>query len=311
MFLNVVLAVIRTFNILSPFYYVNARKVFIVACFYPLIWIMITIGDVLSPDWCDDPATKVIKIYPALNFFKLLGADDALATNLSMVFTIWLAIVIPMTLLIICAGLQSWTLLKAKKVTTSNTDSVRELNVAVTIFLLTAGCIVCYAPFTCSSIQNQFEEDRPPPINNNTMLPINNTRLPINNTTLPINNNTMLPTNNNNMLPINNTMLPTNNNMLPTNNNNMLSTNSSDSQYCNATYKGNSQSLDTLENTRLFSLYIAFTTTIFANSLISPLIMILRSKNLREFVLFPIGRKQNIPANVPGTVTHLPAMSSG
>ena len=119
MFLNVVLAVIRTFNILSPFYYVNARKVFIVACFYPLIWIMITIGDVLSPDWCDDPATKVIKIYPALNFFKLLGADDALATNLSMVFTIWLAIVIPMTLLIICAGLQSWTLLKAKKVTTS------------------------------------------------------------------------------------------------------------------------------------------------------------------------------------------------
>ena len=110
---------IKQNNILSPFFYVNAKKVFIVACFYPLIWIMFTIGDVLNPDWCDDPVTKFLWIFPAVNFFKLLGADDALATNLSMLFTIWLAIVIPMIILIICAGLQSWTLLKAKKVTTS------------------------------------------------------------------------------------------------------------------------------------------------------------------------------------------------
>ena len=56
----------------------------------------ISIGDVLNPDWCDDPVTKFLWIFPAVNFFKLLGADDALATNLSMLFTIWLAIVIPM-----------------------------------------------------------------------------------------------------------------------------------------------------------------------------------------------------------------------
>ena len=278
MFLNMVLAMIRTINILSPFYYVNAKKVFIVACFYLIIWIMFTIGDVLNPDWCDDPVTKFIIIFPAANFFKLLGADDAMATNLSQAFTTWLAIVIPMILLIICAGLQSWTLLKAKKVTTSNTDSAMELNAAVTIFLLTAGCILCYAPFTCASIYSQFQADTSS---------INNDTLSINNNTLSINNNTS----------------SINNNTLPINNNTLL-TNSSDSQYCNATYNGNSGSLETLENTSLFLRYIAYTITIFANSLLSPLIMILRSKNLREFVLHPLRRDHIVPANVPRNVAN-------
>ena len=159
---NVVLAIIRTINIIRPFYLVKKKYVVICIVLYPLLWLSIGVAELIIQVRNNDlESIYFLYLHPLPGLNVILGDYHILGTPafVTVLILITIPFLVPTIIMIVCAIIQSVSLLTKSFVI--NTDNVsinnsrasvslgnhgnvtKQRNMTVTIFLITALCIVC------------------------------------------------------------------------------------------------------------------------------------------------------------------------
>ena len=155
LFYNSVLSVVRTINIVRPFYQLNKNILILCLICYPILWIVLLVIDVCLIDEFYDGSLGVLNVVfillPGHGFLYAMnlpgGRDLFLRVLEYLVTTIFTAIpfALPALTSLVCAVLQIYSLLKPS--TISPTTS-KERRMTVTIIMLTVVCLVCNVPYT-------------------------------------------------------------------------------------------------------------------------------------------------------------------
>ena len=159
LFYNTVLTVVRTINIIQPFYQLKKKIMTVFIIFYPILWIVLSAIDVyLIVHYSGSVSVmySVFGIYPGLGFTNLesvMVPIDKIEPQLLFsvtyatyaVVTIFMAIpfVLPAITALVCAVLQINSLLKPSIISLT---TIKEKRMTVTIIMLTVACLVCNIP---------------------------------------------------------------------------------------------------------------------------------------------------------------------
>ena len=160
LFNNMVLAAIRTINIKIPFYRIKKRLVVAVVVMCPVFWAVLSIWEFIA---CKEGGAKG---WPIIFFliiqnpgFDLIHSDSfgwlkEYANYIDNIVSMWLPFVLPCIILLVCATIQSYTLLMYKKPTEVKERKrlSREKSMTITILMLTAWTLVCNLPYTLHKI---------------------------------------------------------------------------------------------------------------------------------------------------------------
>ena len=166
-YLNSVIAVVRTINILLPFYRIRIRWISIVTVIYTLSWLSFTVWKVQYFRF--DSSSDLYHLYsPGQVEVVRHDAPDEIVDCSNVLLFIGLIFVFPACVAVVCMVIQIRSILKQRTGRTANTDKQRQMT--ITIFALTVLFSFCNAIFVAYPIQTcldihisdeiRFESDR-------------------------------------------------------------------------------------------------------------------------------------------------------
>ena len=150
-YLNLVIAVVRTINILLPFYRIRIRWISIVTVIYTLSWLSFTVRRVQEFHF---DTFDLFQLYsPGQVEVVRYHASTIILHDCSFVLLfIGLIFVLPACVAVVCMIIQIRSILKQRTGRTANTDKQRQMT--ITIFALTVLFFFCNAIFVAYPIQS-------------------------------------------------------------------------------------------------------------------------------------------------------------
>ena len=151
LFYNTVLSVVRTINIIRPFYQMKKSIIIIVVILYPIIWILIMFIDLyMSRGYTDTLIARVICMPEpgkgVVRILKDIFGDDPSYNSVNVVTTgLVISLVLPAIISLVCAVIQIYSFLKPSNIAPT---TVKERRMTLTIIMLTVVCLVCNIPYT-------------------------------------------------------------------------------------------------------------------------------------------------------------------
>ena len=141
-FYNLILAVIRTINIVQPFYLIRKKYVIISAVLYPLLWVGISIADIVITLRVDGWSRVYESFFVPLPGACVIDKNCSVDSTVTPIVLLGIPFTVPVIIMIICAAIQSYCLLKQTVNPNPNIVS-NNRKITVTILLITLVCIVC------------------------------------------------------------------------------------------------------------------------------------------------------------------------
>ena len=155
-FYSLILALIRTINILSPFYTINKRAVTIAVVIYPVIWVPTLIVEILH-FYARPTMVEMVRhliILPCVGKGILERIVQPSESNygdiVELYITFTIPYVIPALISLVCMCIQARELLKTRNVMSSGGDQIgqQQRTMTGTILRLTLLYFVCNTCFT-------------------------------------------------------------------------------------------------------------------------------------------------------------------
>lgn len=149
LFYSAVLSVVRTINIMRPFYHIRNNVVMLFVIIYPITWIVIMVTDVClisSKIGAVQTVTAVFALYPGMGLAMAWAGESNMIINYALVALLMgVPLVVPAIIALVCAVLQIYSVLKPSVISPSTAKYKR---MTVTIIMLTVVCLACNVPYT-------------------------------------------------------------------------------------------------------------------------------------------------------------------
>ena len=144
LFYNTLLTAVRTINITLPFHLIKKLIVILSAVVYPVLTVIAMI--IATYRDVTDTLSTVFMVFPGVDIaIDKEGKTTIEERALFMIIMMIIPLILPTIIVIICAALQIFSILKPS---TFSPTTHRERSMTVTIILLTMVCMICNLPYT-------------------------------------------------------------------------------------------------------------------------------------------------------------------
>jgi len=152
LFYNTLLTVVRTINIVNPFYIIKRHAIAICAIIYPIFWVIIMMIeayylhlDEVKIQQLLSTAVPGWRIVFELSGYDYHDSNRKVVEGLILILFMVIPLVLPAMVALICAAIQIWSILKPSVI---SPPSIKERQMTITIIMLTMLCLVCNIPYT-------------------------------------------------------------------------------------------------------------------------------------------------------------------
>ena len=144
LFYNTLLTAVRTINITLPFHLIKKLIVILSAVVYPVLTVIAMI--IATHRDITDTLSTVFMVFPGVDIaLDKEGKTTIEERALFMIIMMIIPLILPTIIVIICAALQIFSILKPS---TFSPTTHRERSMTITIILLTMVCMICNLPYT-------------------------------------------------------------------------------------------------------------------------------------------------------------------
>ena len=144
LFYNTLLTAVRTINITLPFHLIKKRIMILSAVVYRVLTVITMI--IATERDVTDTLSTVFMVFPGVDIaIDKKGKTTIEERALFMIIMMIIPLLLPTIIVIICAALQIFSILKPS---TFSPTTHRERSMTITIILLTMVCMICNLPYT-------------------------------------------------------------------------------------------------------------------------------------------------------------------
>ena len=144
LFYNTLLTAVRTINITLPFHLIEKRIMILSAVVYPVLTVIAMI--IATGRDVTDTLSTVFMVFPGVDIaIDKEGITTIEERALFMIIMMIIPLILPTIIVIICAALQIFSILKPSILSPT---THRERSMTITIILLTLVCMICNLPYT-------------------------------------------------------------------------------------------------------------------------------------------------------------------